>query len=681
MLTKITKWLFYLFSFLLPLSFLPERTFAAYFDKRVFLAVFVFLFFVFIAMRSFADGRFRYPAGKTSQAMLAVIGVFFASSFFSGIFNQSVFGSGFQPDCFFSLGFGFVAFFISAAIMESEKEVFNAIKSFIAGSSVLAFGFLVLSCLKAYLNQDFLAFGAGDTAQVLALVFGGALSALIALFGLGQFEDQGKGTSRSRAINLASLILATVLLTGAIAFIDFKLVWFLISLSAIIVLCRILAGPSSKVGRSIVCLSFVAALFLFFFGSPFSYDFGMTVLPNSGLSLKIAQDTLMEGFKSAMFGSGPGTFSYQFALHNGGAFNQTDLSGFVFNQGLFGYLTLAVETGLLGISALLSLIGLFFWGGFKLITSRDDEDKAGLAAFVLGSYFVLLLFFFWINLGLFVLSFWVLGIFAAAEKQKEVVFAGGGIKRIAAVAVLLAFLSNAVFDLYASIRQYQAGTVIAQAGQDYGNGKIDDAIAKNEKAIGLWQTDDYYTSLSTLYLAKAGSILQDKTDLTIPLAEEEQAAFVGWVNQAETAANFACQLNPKGLTNWQNLGSIYEKLIRAGYTIEGYDQKALDAYDAAEKLYPQSLIAILGKSFIYEVRGDKDNAIVAYKKYLELINPASQDAKDINTRIEQLNQAPASSDAAVPSGSGTETVPGDDGSAYASTSTAPTSTVPAVSEE
>jgi len=673
MLTKITKWLFYLFSFLLPLSFLPERTFAAYFDKKVFLAVFVLLFFVLLAVKSFIEARFKYPAGRTSWAMLAVIGTFFASSVFSGMFGQSIFGSGFQPDCFFSLGFGFVIFFISAAIMESGKEVFRAIKFFIAGSSALAFGFLILSCLAIYQAKDVLAFGGGDTAQVLALVFGGALSALIALFGLGQFEGEEKKDMRSRAIYLVSLVLATVLLTGAIAFIDIKLVWFLVSLAAIIVLCRILAEPSSKVGRSAVCLSFVAALLLFFFGSPVSHNFGMTVLPSSQLSFKIVQNTFGEGVKNSMLGSGPGTFPYQFALHNGGAFDKTNLSGFIFNQGTFGYLTLAVETGLLGILALSALIGFFFWGGFKLITSRDEEEKAGLTVFVLGFYFILLLFFFWINLGLFVLTFWALGMFAAAEKQKEIVFAkDSGIKKIVALAILLALLTNAVFDLYVSVRQYQAGAVLAQAGEDYSNKKLDEAITKNVKALDLWQTDDYYVSLSNLYLVKAGSVLQAKSDLTTPFSDEEKAAFNNLASQAEAAASLACQLNPKRSTNWQNLGSVYEGLIRLVYIVNDYDTKAIEAYDKAEKLYPQSLAAIMGKAFIYDIKGDKDNAVAEYQRYLELIDPASQDAKGIEARIEQLNQASSSSDLTAPASPETKVVPSD--------VTLPTSTAPTSSE-
>jgi tetratricopeptide (TPR) repeat protein len=664
MLTKITKWLFYLFSFLLPLSFLPEKTFAAYFDKRIFLAVFVLLFFVLLAVKSFAEGRFRYPAGKTSWAMLAVIGTFFASSVFSGIFGQSIFGSGSQADSFFSLGFGFIAFFISAAIMESEKDVFKAIKFFIAGSSVLALGFLILSSLAIYQAKDVLAFGGGDTAQVLALVLGGALSALIALFGLGQFEGEEKKSPRSRAIDLISLVLATVLLTGAIAFINLKLVWFLVALATIIILCRILAVPSSNAGRSAVCLSFVAALLFFFFGSPFSHDFGPTILPSNNLSIKIAQSTFGEGFKSAVFGSGPGTFPYQFALHNGGAFDQTKLSGFVFNQGAFGYLTLAIETGLLGILALSALIGFFFWAGFKLISSRSEEEKAGLAAFILGSYFVLLLFFFWINLGLFVLTFWALGIFAAAEKQKEIVFTrDSGAKKTIALAILLALLANAVFDLYVSVRQYQAAAVLAQAGEDYNNGKLDETIAKNENAISLWPTDDYYISLSNLYLEKAGNVVQARTDLTAPLSDEETAAFKKWAGQAETEANLACQLNPKRSTNWQNLGSVYKGLIRLVYIVDNYDTKAIEAYDKAEKLYPQGSAAILGKAFVYDVRGDKNNALAGYRRYLEVANPENQEIKEVKARMEKLNQTDSSA-------ASTSTVPASSGASAAPTSSA-----------
>ncbi|MFA7714625.1 MAG: hypothetical protein WCX77_00750 [Candidatus Paceibacterota bacterium] len=663
MLNKITKWSFYLFSFLLPLAFLPLAGFVYYFDKKIFLSVFVFLLFGLWLAKSFAANSLKYPAGKTAKAVLALAAVFFASTAFSGIFKSSFFGTILQADSFFSFGLCFLIFFLSAAILENEKEVFKSIKFFIAGSSVLALAFLILGSLDLA-GQKVLNFGAGDIGQVLALVFGAGLTALIAVSTLGDgriFEQRSK---LGKVLNIALPALEAVLLAAAISFVDFRLVWFLVILASIIILCRLLAIPSSKASRLLILGVFAASLFLFFFGLPFKAGFDFPSLPDKDLSLKIAQGTLTENSKNFLLGSGLSTFPNQFALHNNGAFNRTVFSGAIFDQGAFGFLTLLVETGILGGIVFLILIGLFVWQGFKLLTSQDEGEKAALVSFIIAYYLVLIFFFFWINLGLTVLAFWALGMFAAAEKQKEIVFTQKPeLKKTVAIMIILAGLTISIFAIYAAVQQYRAGLALQKDVQ----GNLDEAIGQTQKAISLWQQDDHYVLLSNLYLKQADAFLKNRKDATVALSAEEQAGLKKITDQAAAAAEYACRLDPKKTSNWYNLGSVYRSLI---FTTENAGQAALDAYDKAEKLYPQNLGVILGREFIYEARGEANKAIEEYQKYLDLIPPDTQEAAAVKAKIEQLNQATASANSVVPVNLGTPVIPND---ITLPTSTAPTS--------
>ena len=152
------------------------------------------------------------------------------------------------------------------------------------------------------------------------------------------------------------------------------------------------------------------------------------------------------------------------------------------------------------------------------------------------------------------------------------------------------------------------------------------------------------------------------------LSTDEQAGLKKIADQAVAAADYACQLNPKKTSNWHNLGSVYGNLI---FVDESAGQAALDAYDKAEKLYPQSLGVILGWAFIYEVKGEKNKAVEEYQKYLDLIPPDSQEATAAKTKIEQLNQAANSSTTSTsPVNSGAPIIPGD---VTLPTSTSPTS--------
>jgi Flp pilus assembly protein TadD len=664
MLNKITKWIFYIFSFLLPLAFLPESHFAYYFDKKIFLSVFVFLLFGSWLAKSFAANRLKYPAGKTAKAVLAIAAVFFASTALSGIFGPSFFGTSLQADSFFSFGLCFAIFFLSAAILEDGKEVLKSIKFFIGGSSVLALAFLVLGGL-ALAGQKVLNFGAGDLGQVLALVFGAGLTALVAVSTLGDVKIFKQESKLGKSLNIALPVLEGILLTAAISFVDFRLTWLLIILVSIVVFCRLLATPASKTSRLLVLGVFAASLFLLFFGLPFRVQFDYPTLPGRDLTLKIAQSTLMESPKNFLIGSGLTTFPYQFALHNGGVFNQTVLSGSVFDQGAFGFLTLLVETGILGAIAFLGLIGLLIWQGFKLLTSRDEEEKAVSVSFILIYYLFLIFFFFWINFGLTVLAFWALGMFAVSEKQKEVLFVEKPeMKKTAAAMIVLAGLTVSVFSIYASVQQYRAAMALQKDVQ----GKLDEAIVQTQKATGFWQQDDYYVLLSNLYIEQANAFLNGRKDPKAALSADEQVQLKNIADQAAAVANYACQLNPKRTSNWYNLGSIYGNPI---FLVGDGGKAALEAYDKAEKLYPQNLSVFLGREFIYEALGEGDKALGEYQKYLNLVPPDSQAAATVRNKVEQLKQAIASSTSAVPANSETAATPDD---VTLPTSTAPTST-------
>lgn len=636
MLNKITKWIFYIFSFLLPLAFLPESSFVYYFDKKIFLAIFVFLLFGSWMLKSFSSGSLKYPAGRTAKAVLALSVAFFASSAFSGIFNSSFFGSTAQSVPFFNFGLCFLIFFLSAAILENEKEVFKSLKFFTAGCSVLALSFLILGFF-AMAGQKVLNFGAGDLSQVLSLVFGAGLAALIAVLSLSKEKIFNSEIKYGKALNIGVPFLEGALLISAISFIDFRLTWFLVILTLIIIFCRLLAVPSSKVARTAVLGAFILSLFLFFFGSPFKAQFNYPSLPGKDLSLSIAQNTLMESPKNFFFGSGLATFSNQFALHNNGALNQTVFSGVLFEQAAFGVLTLLVETGILGLIILFILIGAFFWQGFKLIASRNEEDDAVLVSFAVAYYFILIFFFFWMNFGLLALFFWALGMFAAAERQKEIIFADKPeLKKTGAAIIALAGLTISIFAVYVSVQQYSAAITAQKSSQAYGRGETEQAFAQANKAISFWQQDDYYILLSSLYLRQADNFLKSKSEASEALSENDQISLQKIADQAVAAAGHACMLNPKKTVNWHNLGLVYGNLV---FINENAAQSGLDAYNKAEELYPQNLGVFLGRAFIYEATGDAQKAMEEYQKYSSMIPFESEEAQAAREKIEQLKQS------------------------------------------
>jgi tetratricopeptide (TPR) repeat protein len=237
----------------------------------------------------------------------------------------------------------------------------------------------------------------------------------------------------------------------------------------------------------------------------------------------------------------------------------------------------------------------------------------------------------------------------------------------------LAGLTVSVFAIYVAVQQYRANLALQNINEVAIQGKLDEAAGQVQKAIGLWPQDDHFVLLSNIYLGKADLFLNSRTDPTAVLSAEEQTALKGIVDQAIFAADHACRLDPKKTSNWYNLGSVYGSPITMIMT-ENASQAALDAYDKAENLYPQSLGVILGRAYVYEVRGEGSEAIEEYQKYLNMIPPNSQEAAAARKKIEQLDQAINASKASAESvSSGTITTPDD--------ITLPTSTAPTSSEK
>ncbi|MFA5643781.1 MAG: hypothetical protein WC949_04440 [Candidatus Paceibacterota bacterium] len=624
MMNKITKWIFYVFSFLLPLSFLPERNFAAYVDKKIFLAGFVFLLFVSWLVQSVKDGKIIYPAGKTAKAVSAVAAVFSLSTLLSGIIFPSLFGTILQGGVLFGFILSFLLFFLSSTILENEKELLKTIKLFIAGASVLSLAFLSLACLALFQPTSWLGkalvfnLGVGDTGQTLALVFGGALAALFALFSFGRDRSPDKKLP-AKILEATLFVISAVSLAAGIVFVNFPFVWFLVGMSLIVILFRLLAMPSSSVSRLAAFFAVIVCSLFFLFGSPkfLSYNFGLAPLPSQPLSYSIASQTLSENFKNLMVGSGLATFPYQFSLHNDGAFNQTQLSGYIFDQGPFGLLTLLTETGVLGVAAILILIGLFFWQGFKFLSSNDEDDRSGLISFIPGFYFMLLFFFYPINLGLVALAFWFLGIFAAVEKQKEVVFSQTApAKRLALIGVLLVAAMGIVLSLYVTVQQHRAEIVYQQA---MAKDNLDEAIKKVQEAAQIWQSDDYYVALSNLYVMKIQKVQSEIKDATAPLPEDQQALLKDAATQSLAAANYACKLNEKRSDNWQNLAAVYMGPV----AFQDADKLAIENYGKALNLYPQNLNAVLGLANVYRLQGDTAKALEGYNKALTIVMPGA----------------------------------------------------------
>jgi tetratricopeptide (TPR) repeat protein len=132
------------------------------------------------------------------------------------------------------------------------------------------------------------------------------------------------------------------------------------------------------------------------------------------------------------------------------------------------------------------------------------------------------------------------------------------------------------------------------------------------KAISLDKNDNYYRTLSQVYLAQIGVLAKDTTISEDILKSSLQQL----VSNTVTAASGAIEQNPKQYQNYVNLGNIYTEL--SAISVEGSYQSAVTAYDKALALAPNNPSILLSKATLEYLNKNNSEARKFIKQALDL---------------------------------------------------------------
>ena len=458
------------------------------------------------------------------------------------------------------------------------------------------------------------------SAQGLSRFLGGALVILTAL-------ATGEGIKRisvfkkviPQKVIQGLIALFGVLLFAIIFLINFWVTWLLVVFgTAVVILGKLhnLSSPSQTSPNilknfGIPLIVLVLSLVFIFIKMPFNNI--LNVPPEVSLTYKatfdIAAKTLLEGPKNFILGSGPATFAYQYNLHRTVALNLTDFWQLRFNQGVAAIPTFLANFGASGILAILLMMIVFIWYGFKsLVRTEQPNQLINTVVFAGGFYFLLSWFFYTANLSLMFAGFLMMGLWVAATETtpKEISLYLTPQKTFWIMLLSILFLAGGVIGLY-GVGQKYAGAVNYVQGLNLFNQetKLDEAIAKVNKAVGLDQKDNYLRALSQLFLVKTNEILNN-SELS---QEQKKNQLQQSVSAAETSSLKATQINPKDSLNWLQLGNVYENVASL---VEGTEQLALQNYQKARDLDPQNpqIPLDIGRVYLVDAQKTQQNLMI-----------------------------------------------------------------------
>jgi len=584
----------YLGIILVPLFFLPISLDILELNKQTLLIVLTLVGTTAWLGKALADRRFIL-----SRAWLHLVVVLFALGWLvTSLFSQdrylSLVGNIGQMQWPFATIAAFVLFYLLIVNrVSTTKTLYRMILAFLGSSLVVGiFGFLQMAGVyslgwlvpvsKALTFNTIGTINAFGVYMVIPMV----LAASLTVFGC---KDQacvlGKGAKANIATNVLVWLTLIVSLLVAVA-VDFWVIWVAV-LFGMVLLVVLPIVRSMKIHHpariAVPAVLISVSVLLLIFRTPINLNLPSEVSPSAMASWNIAQSVLHE---APIFGSGPGTWIYDYAKYRSPAVNLSQFWTVRFERGLSTFFTLIAMIGLVGMSLwLILVISAIAKSAMHLVKERnDDEWQAYLTVFVGWSTTAFIAFFYNYNFAHHFVFWFLLALLAAMVAKKAFVWdsqksaAGSILVSIAFIILCVAALSTA----WLAGQRLAADAAYSSAVMAYRGGKpIDQAIDSLNSAVAMNKLNDvYYRNLSQAYLIKAAQVFDQKKN-----DKDGMSAVTPIIAASVDTAKLASNLAPMNVDNWENLAVIYQSI--ASFS-QGADEFSIKNFEEALNREPNN---------------------------------------------------------------------------------------------
>ncbi len=613
--------------FLVPVFFLPFTSNVLDLNKQVILVLLTLGAFLFWLLKALLEEKISLNVSRFNLLPLILVVALGISTLISAYPYASFWGWPLAAGASFLVSLALVLFYFILTHVFSEAKDFLGIAHIAIISGLL----VALIALPHILGKFFLPF---DFAKVNSFNTIGTINSLAVflavLLPLASSLVFSPVKKILKILGWSFILLSLFLLLV----INFKVAWIaLLAGSALILIFGITRRESFSMGKLALPMILLAISFLSLVLTtsllPIA-NLPAEVSPSFNATAKIAFATI-QNFQppwSFLFGSGPGTFVYDYSLYKPLAVNQTSFWATRFVSGASDIIDKLATTGILGLVSFLAVIFIAGFYGFKALTTgiiarKEDFSLALLTgvfasfvASVVGQIFyggnLTLAFIFWLLLALL---FGVIGVNTRTfEFHRPVTVTGGEEGKKMSKAVLLPIGVSAAFIvvLIATLmifffqgQHYLAEVKYMGALKAVAAGDNVKAINILASAIGLTERkqDNLWRDLSQVYIYQINQEAQNTT-----LSKEELSKRINdLISQVIASAKAATDVSPKSVANWTIRGAVYASLFP---TITGVDDWAIQSYETAFKLEPTnpSLPTEIGQLFIARADNTKEEA-------------------------------------------------------------------------
>lgn len=620
---------------LIPLWFLPLTLDVLELNKQTLLIFLVALAIVAWSGKALLERSFSLTRSWLHLVVICFLGGYAITTFFSRDRYLSFVGNVGQMQWAFITVAAFVLlYFIIVNRFRSAGQVYNLVLWFLLGSALAGiygllqmFGIFIIPGLAA--TKAFNSVGTVNALGVF-MVVPTVLAASLTV--LGCREKTCILSHESWMGKFWQIVVWATLIIGLAVAVttDYWVVWAGLLFGDVMLVVipflrrRTFGHPVTLAVPAVLAL---LSILLLLFRTPLNLNLPSEVSPSLAHTWQIAQGTLRD---YPLFGSGPGTWTFDYAKYRSVEANLSQFWNVRFERGLSAFLTLVAMLGVVGTALwLILVISAIVKSSIHLVREKNDDLwQAYLTVFTGWITLVFLAFLYNYNVAHH-LAFWfllaLLGVMVTNGEwtwdQRSRPFLGSVLSILFLIlsvgSIAAAWLGGQ--RLVADIR-YSSAVASFQKGDD-----IETSIGLLDSAVALNPLNDaYQRNLAQAHLVKAGRMLSAGTpdaDTQKQIRDHLMAA----VNDAERAT----QLSPANVDNWSNLASIHQAI--ASFT-PGADERALAAYTEALAREPAnpSFMNEIGK--LHVLRAD------AYRTLLNSNDEKTKTDAENNAK-DELDQA------------------------------------------
>ncbi len=618
---------------LVPLFFLPFTLDILELNKQT-----LFLILTGIATLAWIGQAISLRRFTLSRSWLhMVVAVFFVGYLVTTAFSLdrylSFIGNIGQMQWSFVTIAAFVFFYMIAVnTMSGTTKLYDMILAFLA-SSVLVGIFGILQIVGVYPFGWMGAFVKVNTFNsvgtinalgvymVLPLILSASLTVLGCKNNTCILGKNGKPNAWAKALVWAAL---TVSVAVAIV-VDFWVVWAAILFgTALLVVIPILRTRRVERSLKLVVPSVLVVLsvVLLLFRTPIDFKLPAEVSPSTTASWQIAKKVLQE---KPLFGSGPGTWIYDYSKHRSVGVNLSQFWTIRFERSISTVLTLLPTIGIVGMALWIILIisGIAKSASHLLRERNDDLWQAYLTVFTAWITSVFIAFFYNYNFSHHFVFWFLLALLSSLVASNSVAWdAKKSAANSAVLSLIFLFLCvSTVTIIWLSTQRLMADARYAYAVESYRSGNnIQGSIDALNSSVGLNRWNDvYYRNLSQAYLIRANEEFQLPPD-----ADRTNKVNVS-ISSSIAMAKRATEVSPANVDNWSNDALVFQAI--ASFT-RGADEEAIKLFEKAMTLEPNN------PAFINEIGKLRILRSDAYRQQLQSPDETKRQEAQQNIKLE-----------------------------------------------